>query len=350
MLRLRQTAEGENTLAEVESRSGDRSGRSTIVDCGGRGSVGLSAAADSNPNLLSDELSLRATQCEAGRAGARRGGGRGRPPRGPGRDLSLSRPRGFEPRRHPGRSPSVAPGLRLSRSRTGARRGPARFRGRPSRISRRAVGTHSGSVRGQPVSGSPPGRWGLPISSTMPPTFVPGKARRRSPFTRPVSLPPGSTSPGATGTSPGRGCQMNGGAVRIWRSKQASFSSSDGGTGFSASRVRTGDRRAGRAFRRPSPGERGAVAAGGSPLDRASRRRGARGRIRSPQFNLFRKPRKDTTTRAALTLVWAATDRLRWTASGTWVDRDSSVDLGAARPDLEYRRTIASVGLSWVIR
>lgn len=71
------------------------------------------------------------------------------------------------------------------------------------------------------------------------------------------------------------------------------------------------------------------------------------------ESNLFspsREPRKDTTMRAVLTLVWNATERFRFLARGTWVDRDSSVDLGEALPDLDYRRTIASVGVSWGIR
>lgn len=115
-----------------------------------------------------------------------------------------------------------------------------------------------------------------------------------------------------------------------------------------------GDRRAGREF---SASVAGASAELSLPV-------GLRwtvhleGRVREedydhPESNLFSpsgEPRKDTTTRAALTLVWAATERLRWTARGTWVDRDSNVDLGAALPDLDYRRAIASVGLSWVIR
>jgi hypothetical protein len=58
--------------------------------------------------------------------------------------------------------------------------------------------------------------------------------------------------------------------------------------------------------------------------------------------------RSDTTHRAAVTLVWMATDRLRLIARGTFVNRSSSVDLGPDLPDLDYRRTIASVGASWV--
>jgi hypothetical protein len=70
-----------------------------------------------------------------------------------------------------------------------------------------------------------------------------------------------------------------------------------------------------------------------------------------PESNLFREGgpvRNDTTRRGALTLVWAATDRIRLTARGTYVKRSSNVDLGSGLPDLDYQRRIASVGLSWV--
>ncbi len=70
-----------------------------------------------------------------------------------------------------------------------------------------------------------------------------------------------------------------------------------------------------------------------------------------PESNLFQlggPVRNDTTRRAALTLVWAATDRLRLTARGTYVKRSSNVDLGDGLPDLDYQRRIASVGVSWV--
>ncbi len=65
-------------------------------------------------------------------------------------------------------------------------------------------------------------------------------------------------------------------------------------------------------------------------------------------FDLIGPVRNDTTRRAALTLIWAATDRLRLTARGTYVKRSSNVDLGDGLPDLNYQRRIASVGVSWV--
>jgi hypothetical protein len=70
-----------------------------------------------------------------------------------------------------------------------------------------------------------------------------------------------------------------------------------------------------------------------------------------PESNLFivgGAARSDTTKRAAVTLVWRATDRLRLIARGTFVNRSSRVDLGPDLPDLDYRRTIAAVGASWV--
>lgn len=68
----------------------------------------------------------------------------------------------------------------------------------------------------------------------------------------------------------------------------------------------------------------------------------------SNRFVIGGPVRNDTTTRAAVSLVWAATERLRAVARGTYVDRSSNVDLGDALPDLDYRRTIVSAGLSWV--
>jgi len=70
-----------------------------------------------------------------------------------------------------------------------------------------------------------------------------------------------------------------------------------------------------------------------------------------PESNLFilgGPVRNDTTRRTALTLIWAATERLRLVARGTYVKRSSNVDLGDGLPDLGYQRKIASVGVSWV--
>jgi hypothetical protein len=70
-----------------------------------------------------------------------------------------------------------------------------------------------------------------------------------------------------------------------------------------------------------------------------------------PESNLFQlngRPRSDTTTRTAVTVVWSITDRLRWVLSGAYTRRTSNVDLGADLPGLGYRRTVASTGLSWV--
>ena len=65
-------------------------------------------------------------------------------------------------------------------------------------------------------------------------------------------------------------------------------------------------------------------------------------------FSLFGPPREDTTVRATAALVWESSLRLRWTARGTYVDRRSNVDLGPGLPDLDYKRTIVSLGMSWV--
>jgi hypothetical protein len=81
----------------------------------------------------------------------------------------------------------------------------------------------------------------------------------------------------------------------------------------------------------------------------------AEGSLRRTEYdgsesNLFDpggETREDTTIRGAVTLSWAATERLRWTARGLYVDRDSN--LGFEEAFLDYRRTVLSVGLSWGI-
>jgi hypothetical protein len=68
------------------------------------------------------------------------------------------------------------------------------------------------------------------------------------------------------------------------------------------------------------------------------------------QSNLFEPtgpPRRDTTLQTAAAAVWSATDRLRWTARATYTRRRSNVDLGDGLPDLGYRRLVVSAGLSW---
>ena len=67
-----------------------------------------------------------------------------------------------------------------------------------------------------------------------------------------------------------------------------------------------------------------------------------------PESNLFQlngRPRSDTTSQTAATVVWAATDRLRLILAGAYTRRTSSVGLGAG---LVYRRTVVSLGSSWV--
>jgi hypothetical protein len=64
-------------------------------------------------------------------------------------------------------------------------------------------------------------------------------------------------------------------------------------------------------------------------------------------FDLGGPARRDTTRRAALTLAWAATERLLVTARGTYANRSSNVDLGLGLPDLDYRQSTASLGVSW---
>ena len=68
------------------------------------------------------------------------------------------------------------------------------------------------------------------------------------------------------------------------------------------------------------------------------------------QSNLFDPtgPRRhDTTLQTAAAIVWAASDRLRWTARAAYTRRHSNVDLGDGLPDLGYRRLVLSAGLSW---
>ena len=71
----------------------------------------------------------------------------------------------------------------------------------------------------------------------------------------------------------------------------------------------------------------------------------------NPESNLFElngRPRGDTTSRLGATVVWSATDRLRWILAGAYTRRTSNVDPGAGLPGLGYRRTVVSLGSSWV--
>jgi len=73
-------------------------------------------------------------------------------------------------------------------------------------------------------------------------------------------------------------------------------------------------------------------------------------KFRHHESNLFNPagpPRKDTTGRATVALVWESSVRLRWIARGTYVDRNSNVDVTPSLPALDYKRTIASLGVSW---
>jgi len=70
-----------------------------------------------------------------------------------------------------------------------------------------------------------------------------------------------------------------------------------------------------------------------------------------PESNLFQvsgPPRNDTTSRTAATVVWSATDRLRWVAGAAYSRRTSNVDPGGGLPGLDYRRTVGFLGLNWV--
>jgi hypothetical protein len=69
-----------------------------------------------------------------------------------------------------------------------------------------------------------------------------------------------------------------------------------------------------------------------------------------PESNLFNPTgprRRDTSLQAAATVVWAPTPRLRWTARTSYTRRRSNVELGDGLPDLGYRRLVATAGLSW---
>jgi tetratricopeptide (TPR) repeat protein len=118
-----------------------------------------------------------------------------------------------------------------------------------------------------------------------------------------------------------------------------------------------GDRNAGRVFS-ASFVEGGAELA--LPLPRVPKwTLQAAGSLREDKFrhnesNLFNSagpPRKDTTGRATVALVWESSIRLRWTLRGTYVDRSSNVDLKPALSSvisaLDYKRTIVSLGMSW---
>ncbi len=71
------------------------------------------------------------------------------------------------------------------------------------------------------------------------------------------------------------------------------------------------------------------------------------------ESNLFHptgERREDTTWRGETTLLWAVTPRLRFTLNVLRVERESSVDLGSNLPDLGYARAAGSIGLEWLFR
>lgn len=70
----------------------------------------------------------------------------------------------------------------------------------------------------------------------------------------------------------------------------------------------------------------------------------------NPLFGSFPvdEAREDTLIRAGVSLTWAVTPRLLWTARGSRTDRDA--DLGPVAEqflDLDYQRTVVAVGLRW---
>jgi hypothetical protein len=111
------------------------------------------------------------------------------------------------------------------------------------------------------------------------------------------------------------------------------------------------DRRAGAAFAGSSLEGNGELAWPlGLRLSAILEGRVRKDRYDRPESNLFDPtgpPRRDTTVQSAATLVWAASARLRWMLRGAYTRRNSNVDLGDGLPDLGYRRTVISAGLSW---
>jgi hypothetical protein len=71
-----------------------------------------------------------------------------------------------------------------------------------------------------------------------------------------------------------------------------------------------------------------------------------------PRSNLLQpgigKPRRDDTLRAAAVLTWEIAEHLRATARAGSTRRESNVAFGPSLPDLGYRRTTAALGLSWL--
>jgi hypothetical protein len=59
-------------------------------------------------------------------------------------------------------------------------------------------------------------------------------------------------------------------------------------------------------------------------------------------------PRRDETLRATAVVTWEISERLRGTLRATGARRSSNVDLGAELPDLDYRRATAALGVSWI--
>lgn len=352
LLRLGQTAEGENTPVDVEPPEW-RPVRA-IDDRGlWEGSVGLSAAADSNPNLLSDELSLPPSGAgpgelvrgeeadEAALLGARVGIYPFHAREGLSLGITLDARRSF----HQGfgfldlGQARGAVQLAFGGDPLGYLEGPLGHTRVPFADSRFQVLLQAGGTSYHLDDASYLRTWEGAASLTFHET---GATATR------LDLAWSDRDFSGEGLADER---RSGEDLAVEASQLFFFGRRDR---FLRLGALAGDRRAGRAFS-------ASVAGGSAELSLPVALRWTvhlEGGVREeeydhPESNLFspsREPRKDTTTRTALTLVWAATERLRWTARGTWVDRDSNVDLGEAFPDLKYRRMIASVGLSWVIR
>lgn len=70
-----------------------------------------------------------------------------------------------------------------------------------------------------------------------------------------------------------------------------------------------------------------------------------------PVSNLFApagEPRKDDETRLGGALVFRAFDRLFVSGRVTWIDHEIDLPAGFATPDLSYQRTLATLGVSWI--
>ena len=63
--------------------------------------------------------------------------------------------------------------------------------------------------------------------------------------------------------------------------------------------------------------------------------------------NLSGSERRDDSWRVSGSLVWTASEHLRWTARAGWLRNDSNVEFPVGLPLFDHRRTVLALGTIW---